>query len=330
MENAKSNLKVTASDALEFEPVAAKMRKGGGFLKTLLILVLAGGGGAATWAFYGDKIKGLFHDPESEIPVVRADSSPVKVRPENPGGLQVPNRDKLVYSRMQGGGTQEGSVERLLPPPETPLPRPGSDVGTGPGGRTITVTPETPLETASDAPSASVRDVAPIEPPPRVDRIPKVTDVAKAERPAPAPPPPPAVPSKPVTQQSLAQPQGLTPAPAPTSRTTPAPAAATPAPAAPQVARRTAPAVGSTSYRVQLAAARTAEAARGEWDRLRRKSLDLLGDLGLTVTKVDLGAAKGIFYRLQVGPLAGEKEARALCKALAARKLACLIVRPGK
>jgi len=328
MENAKSNLKVTASDALEFEPVAAKMRKGGGFLKTLLILVLAGGGGAATWAFYGDKIKGLFHDPESEIPVVRADASPVKVRPENPGGLQVPNRDKLVYSRMQGGGTAEGSVERLLPPPETPLPRPGSDGGSGPGGRTITVTPETPLETASGSPSPTIRDVAPIEPPPRVDRIPKVTDVARAERPAPAPapPPPPAVPSKPVTQQNLAQPQGLTPAPA----STPAPAAIPPAPAAQQVAVRTAPAVGSTSYRVQLVAARSAEAARGEWDRLRRKNLDLLGDLGLTVTKVDLGAAKGIFYRLRVGPLAGEKEARALCKALAARKVGCLVVRPGK
>jgi len=318
MDNAKSNLKVTASDALEFEPVAAKMRKGGGFLKTLLILVLAGGG-AATWAFYGDKIKGLFHDPESEIPVVRADASPVKVRPENPGGLQVPNRDKLVYSRMQGGDAAEGSVERLLPPPETPLPRPGSDGGTGPGGRTITVTPETPLDTASGAASAPVRDVAPIEPPPRVDRIPKVTDVARAERPAPAPPPA-AVPSEPVTQKSLAQPQGLAPAPA----------APPPAPVAPQVAVRTAPSVGSASYRVQLAAARTAEAARGEWDRLRRKNLDLLGDLGLTVTKVDLGAAKGIFYRLRVGPLAGEKEARALCKALAARKVGCLVVRPGK
>jgi len=322
MENAKSNLKVTASDALEFEPVAAKMRRGGGFLKTLLILVLAGGGGAATWAFYGDKIKGLFHDPESEIPVVRADPSPVKVRPENPGGLQVPNRDKLVYSRMQGGGTAEGSVERLLLPPETPLPRPGSNAGSGPGGRTITVTPETPLETASGSPSAPVRDVAPIEPPPRVDRIPKVTDVARDERPAPAPPPPPAVPSKPVTQQSLAQPQGLAPSSAPAPAATP--------PAAQQVAVRTAPAVGSASYRVQLAAARSAEAARGEWDRLRRKNLDLLGDLGLTVTKVDLGAAKGIFYRLRVGPLAGEKEARALCKALAARKVGCLVVRPGK
>jgi len=129
-----------------------------------------------------------------------------------------------------------------------------------------------------------------------------------------------------VTQQNLAQPQGLTPAPA----STPAPAAIPPAPAAQQVAVRTAPAVGSTSYRVQLAAARSAEAARGEWDRLRRKNLDLLGDLGLTVTKVDLGAAKGIFYRLRVGPLAGEKEARALCKALAARKVGCLVVRPGK
>ena len=81
---------------------------------------------------------------------------------------------------------------------------------------------------------------------------------------------------------------------------------------------------------MQLAAARTPAAARGEWDKLRRKHLDLLGDLGLTVTKVDLGAQKGVFYRLRVGPIKAEAEARTLCKALAKRKVSCLIVRPGK
>ena len=83
-------------------------------------------------------------------------------------------------------------------------------------------------------------------------------------------------------------------------------------------------------YRVQLAAARTAEAARSEWDRLRRGNLDLLGDLGLSVTKIDLGGTKGVFYRLRAGPLSGDAQARALCKELATRKIGCLVVRPGK
>jgi len=80
---------------------------------------------------------------------------------------------------------------------------------------------------------------------------------------------------------------------------------------------------------VQLAAARTPEAARAEWDRVRRKNLDLLGDLGLTVTKVDLGPKKGVFYRLRVGPLAGDAEARKLCGELAKRRIGCLVIKPG-
>jgi hypothetical protein len=79
-----------------------------------------------------------------------------------------------------------------------------------------------------------------------------------------------------------------------------------------------------------LAAARTADAAQKEWDRLRRKNLDVLGNLGLSITKVDLGEKKGIFYRLRAGPLKHDGDARTLCKILAKRKTGCLIVRPGK
>ena len=78
-----------------------------------------------------------------------------------------------------------------------------------------------------------------------------------------------------------------------------------------------------------MAASRSPEGARAEWDRVRRKNLDLLGDLGLTVTKVDLGPKKGVFYRLRVGPLANDPEARKLCAELAKRRIGCLVVKPG-
>ena len=81
-------------------------------------------------------------------------------------------------------------------------------------------------------------------------------------------------------------------------------------------------------YRAQLAAARSAAAAEREWVRLRAKNLDLLGNLGLTITKVDLGANKGVFYRLRVGPLSDEEKARELCGALAKRRVACLVIKP--
>ena len=37
-----------------------------------------------------------------EPPIIRADSEPVKVVPESPGGLNVPNQDKAVYDRVAG------------------------------------------------------------------------------------------------------------------------------------------------------------------------------------------------------------------------------------
>ena len=81
-------------------------------------------------------------------------------------------------------------------------------------------------------------------------------------------------------------------------------------------------------YRAQLAAARSADAAEREWVRLRAKNLDLLGNLELTITKADLGAKKGVFYRLQVGPLSDEMNVRELCSALAKRQVGCLIIKP--
>lgn len=59
----------------------------------------------------------------AEVPLLRADAGPIRRRPEDPGGMTVPHREKLVYEAFEGG-TVEHVVERLLPPPEEPLPRP--------------------------------------------------------------------------------------------------------------------------------------------------------------------------------------------------------------
>lgn len=67
--------------------------------------------------------------------IIRADKDPVKVLPENPGGVTVPNQDKAVYDRVAGGtGTSTGQpalvnsaeepvdvVQRTLDPGILPL-----------------------------------------------------------------------------------------------------------------------------------------------------------------------------------------------------------------
>jgi cell division septation protein DedD len=150
---------------------------------------------------------------------------------------------------------------------------------------------------------------------------------------SPDPPSPPAV-KKPPVKTVQATPPPSQPAQAPETAPEIAPEIATAPETAPKeqpkAQLKAQPIPKDKAYLVQLAAARSPQGARGEWSRLRSKHVDLLGDLGLSVTKADLGPARGIYYRLRAGPLADENQARQLCKKLAERQIGCLIIKPVK
>jgi len=214
------------------------------------LIALAGIGAALGWLQMED---GLLAEKPAEVPLIRAEAAPIKVRPESPGGMEIPDRDKLVYGRLS---TSSGPppVERLLPEPEQPMPPPT-------------------LKPQAEAPK-------PLSPTPSVERV------MAAKPPPPAPP-----------------------------------AASSP----PQPAKSVAP---TGNYRVQLAAVKSAARASEEWARLRKAHGDVLGTLTDSVIRADLGA-KGVFYRLRAGPLAGEAEAKAVCARLSKRQVPCMVVRPN-
>ena len=162
----------------------------------------------------------------------------------------------------------------------------------------------------------------------------------------PAPPPAPVVPK---TEKSEAPPVEPPPAAAPltsvegnteaefpletddsdlkvAAKTAPRPTAAParPAPATPKAA--VAGAAGAT--RVQLAALMTEAQAREAWAALQKSHADLFQGLSPEITRLDLGAGKGVFYRLQVTPPPNTKP-RDFCQALKARHQACFLVGPG-
>jgi hypothetical protein len=58
--------------------------------------------------------------PPDNVPLIKADPNPIKVKPEQPGGLVVPDRNMMIYNERPGGPP----VEKLLPPPEQPGARP--------------------------------------------------------------------------------------------------------------------------------------------------------------------------------------------------------------
>lgn len=75
------------------------------------------------WLTFGRYVSVYYGADSGELPVVRADSSADGMKPETPGGMDVPNRDKLVYERLRQSNT-ELPVERLLPIAEKPAQPP--------------------------------------------------------------------------------------------------------------------------------------------------------------------------------------------------------------
>lgn len=52
-----------------------------------------------------------------EVPVIKADTTPIKVTPEDPGGMEIRHQDSTVFEPLERK-EEEPVVEKLQPPPE--------------------------------------------------------------------------------------------------------------------------------------------------------------------------------------------------------------------
>ena len=82
--------------------------------------MIAIGGGLAAVLMVGAAIAwGISRGGSSRgVPLIEADTRPFKVRPDDPGGLRVPNQDELIFERNRGGAPAVGA--RLAPESEGP------------------------------------------------------------------------------------------------------------------------------------------------------------------------------------------------------------------
>jgi len=221
------------------------------------------------------------------LPVVPADTDPYKVRPDDPGGLQVQNTDMRVYDRLGDGapGNEGPAIEQLLPRPSAPVAPPTPPPAPEPPP---SVTVSTPSPEAGPAPTpAAVVSAAEPDPAPEPDG-------AADANPAPAPSRPGAIPAA----------EAPTPTPTPENVTVTA----------------------LRGPQVQLAAFRERPVAEATWQRLSKAHPDLLGPLPHAVVFADLGDL-GRFYRLRAGPLPSGEAAEQLCRSLKQRDVECLVVR---
>jgi hypothetical protein len=79
-------------------------------------------------------------------------------------------------------------------------------------------------------------------------------------------------------------------------------------------------------YKVQLASFKSEKIAIHEWNKIKKKYNELLGNLEYFIEKKDFGS-KGVFYRLQAGVVPSESDARLLCKKLIECKQGCFVVK---
>ncbi len=84
---------------------------------------------------------------------------------------------------------------------------------------------------------------------------------------------------------------------------------------------------GLGGFRVHLTSIRDPELADQEWGRLRRLYPKQLGNLGLAVERADLGGERGVYYRIEGGPLS-RATAQSLCREFTARRIWCGVVQP--
>ncbi len=257
-------------------------------------------------------------------PVVKADKSPTRTKPAEPGGKEQPHMDKKIQNRLAEAGA---------PPATQPLPSPAAAAPVAPTdaeaprkvqtvvvNRDGTLTPTAPpaavpgmiiegvpparpeLRGAAPQDRAATPPVTPVQKAPAQPKVadlplPKVKPETKAEAPAAAP-----VPKKKAAPRDdlVAQQQGVG-GPAPT----PTPAAAAPAAKVP----------GANGYVAVLTSRKSREEALKSFADLHQKYGEVLGNRPTDVREVDLGE-KGIWFRSILGPPGSREAVNTLCKQL--------------
>lgn len=260
------------------------------------LAVLAGFAGAVWYAYNW----GLEDGSHMEIPLVEAEDAPLKVRPDDPGGLKVPNQDSLVMNR---DSADEGpiQVERLLPEPETPQPLEPLERPAEADAAATAEVPATPPEVAAAAQEPATGPAA-------------ADETRLTEAPLPSS-------GQPTVDQS--QPGRAT------SAAEGGDGAARPAAGTTRTARLKAATQVSELKQgdtvIQLASVASGEAAAQEWKRLQKAYPDLLGDMELAVQKVTVKGKE--YHRMQTGPFPTRATAQEMCALLKAKKQACLVTK---
>lgn len=312
------------------------------WLPKLVVLSAVGGFLALAWYAYHTGTQSLKDD---SLVVVEADTSPMKEKPLDPGGMKFPNQDKTIFDTFANNPQNPPNVERVLPAPEEPMPKEMDDSqtqtwindklhpkGDNADGKPEQVIGEEKKESEPPVPPKGSREMAAAT----IDKA-LSEDVSHSEAafqaPKPvkqqvaemlAPPRPGTSPSKESSQGAkgpkIIKVESEEPAQVKEAAAKPAETVAKEVPAS-EKPKDTAPHASGGTVKAQLGAYRSESEAKTAFAKMQQKFPQLAGKSPIVV-KADLGA-KGIFYRLRVGGIAAD-EVKSFCSGLSAKGQACI------
>lgn len=230
------------------------------------------------------------------LPVIAAKEGPIKERPTEEGGLEIPYRDRAVLNEGLDEGSAE-AVEHLLPPPDEPA------VQEVPAVMLTATAGDDGADEAGDAATADAPEaVAPAQSAPEPSSQAAATTASTSDAGAAAP--------------------AKTAAPATTETASPAKSAAE----APQGAK-VAQVPTDGGYFLQIASVQDRTNVDAEWKRLQKMFPALLGDMTLQIEEAQVGGKT--FFRLKTGPFPTRTTAEDVCAQLKSKKQACLLKKQG-
>lgn len=288
------------------------------------------------WATWPDKNGRV---DEASLPVMRADETAYKVKPDEPGGVAIPNKDSTIFNALNttsATGENSKTIENLLDETEEPVSKNEVLAAGEPSPSDHEVEKIEPSANAAPPPSESLSDPnddnktadqgsavaqdtqeSQAAPPALQDHKAKnIIYELKAES---ASPETQKVETQKAETQKVAQKPSQPPLTQLAMNKAAPPVKTTPLSSAVQASTGT----QGASY-VQFAAVKSDADARANWAKLQGK-YPALKSLTLRVQKVDLGP-KGVFYRVQGGPVAASN-AQSICGQVKQGGGQCIVIR---
>jgi cell division septation protein DedD len=243
------------------------------------------------------------HD-DGEVPVIKAQKDPVRIKPEEPGGMYIANRDKLIYETISNDEEKSlPKVVKILPRHEEPVEREDIQKKANEVFATLPSRLETKLigneneEKQAQVASSDV-DSGKKEIIKKQELLANELSVEKKDN----------EPAKETKESITVADIKNVPTPSIRSRGV------------------IEPKKSKNGIKVQLGSFRTEGDVQKNWRNIKKKHSSLLDGFELNTEKADLGD-KGVFYRLRVGVLENESEARKLCKKLIEQNQGCFVVK---